>query len=102
VDLRDEAALLLLPLLSQVRVRILPFLDPDMLFQHYEIHYGSQCVFILTEGEPDQVLAVFRVKIEHAWWDDNNTDFTDQILTELNIIVKTKWSVINHDEVCST
>jgi hypothetical protein len=52
VNLRDEAALLLLPLLSQVRVRILPFLNLDMLFQHYKIHYGSQYVFILTEGEP--------------------------------------------------
>jgi hypothetical protein len=60
------------------------------------------CVFILVEGEPDQVLAILGVKIEHAWWDNNNTDFTDQVFAELNIIFKTQWSVIDHDEVCST
>jgi hypothetical protein len=60
------------------------------------------CVFILVEGEPDQVLAILGVKIEHAWWDNNNIDFTDQVFAELNIIFKTQWSVIDHDEVCST
>jgi hypothetical protein len=39
-NLKEKAALLL-PLLSWVHVRMLPFLDPDLLFQHYEIHCSS-------------------------------------------------------------